>query len=514
MREDHGFLEAVRESPGDDLHRLAWADWLDEAGQADRAEHLRASVQACRLEPSDPQRAALEERADRLLDANEERWLGPLPEVALGWQWHKGCVERLTVRAADLLARGDEVLAAAPVHEMRILGTAADLAQLAAWPGLLRLGSLDLGVKPSPGEPGPSGFALRDIALDAFLSSPNLANVRHLRLSGHDFSNPLIGWMIERGWLGRLRTLDLSGCSSVGNGAARMLAAAEAPLLESLDLRRTNLSPPGAAPLLAASRWPRLARLALPFLLPQAEAASLSIEPSRLMAWQLQELFTLPPPDHLDLADASLTSASVQALALWPGLARVRALSLEDNRLTDTAARHLAASPHPRWLERLGLDGNRIGGPGLQALLSSHCSRGLVSLGLADNHVGRHGAGLLARLTPPRVTRLSLARSNIVPDALAELAASPLAGRLTSLRLDGNPISDEGLHALLAAGPLRLRELSLDYCGLGPGSVDLLCDRALLPHLRHVSARDGHFTNADRKRLRARFGAGWLSGDS
>ena len=30
MDAQRGFLEAVRESPAEDLHRLAWADWLDD----------------------------------------------------------------------------------------------------------------------------------------------------------------------------------------------------------------------------------------------------------------------------------------------------------------------------------------------------------------------------------------------------------------------------------------------------------------------------------------------------
>ncbi len=519
MDEQRGFLEAVRESPGEDLHRLAWADWLDDEGRHGRAEFLRACVHAARLEVTDPHRVSLEDEAARLLDAEERRWLGPLPEIALNWQWRAGCVERVTVRAAALLERGDELLAAAPVREMRVLGTGVELARLAAWPGLARIDTLDLGVRPPPGEPPLTGFSLRDIALDGLLSSPHLAGVRSLRLSGHDFSNPLVGWLIERGWMRRLRSLDLSGCSSFGNGAARMLAAADAPALESLDLRKTNLNPPGAGPVVAAPRWPHLRRLVLPFSLPPEELERmgrperLAVEAGAVASWQISGVMAGPPPEHLNLRASGLSASSLAHIAGWQGLAGVRLLDLDENRLTDTAVKVLAASPHLRVLEHLGLDGNRIGGPGLGTLLHAPAFRGLTALGLGQNFVGGHGASLLASGGLPRLRRLSLANVNLDGDALASLAGSALLRRLAWLRFDGNPFGAHGLERLLKGGPLRVRELHVDACDLNGRAAGLLGDRDFFPHLRFVSARGGHFSGAECARLRKHFGVGWLGGD-
>jgi uncharacterized protein (TIGR02996 family) len=42
-------LSAIRDSPEDDMPRLAFADWLDEHEQPDRAEFIRAQVRAARL---------------------------------------------------------------------------------------------------------------------------------------------------------------------------------------------------------------------------------------------------------------------------------------------------------------------------------------------------------------------------------------------------------------------------------------------------------------------------------
>jgi uncharacterized protein (TIGR02996 family) len=44
-----GLLRAVLEEPGEDAHRLVYADWLDEQGQSDRAEFIRVQVELARL---------------------------------------------------------------------------------------------------------------------------------------------------------------------------------------------------------------------------------------------------------------------------------------------------------------------------------------------------------------------------------------------------------------------------------------------------------------------------------
>ena len=83
MPDEQGFLAAIREAPDDDTPRLIYADWLDDHGDADRAEFIRVQCEAERLGEFDPRRPELEERANELLAAHEKNWLGPLPEGAL-----------------------------------------------------------------------------------------------------------------------------------------------------------------------------------------------------------------------------------------------------------------------------------------------------------------------------------------------------------------------------------------------------------------------------------------------
>src|SRR4051812_45143988 len=91
------FLRAIRDNP-DDAHRLVYADWLDEQGDADRAEFIRLQCRLARLGPDDPARDALEARERALLTAHEAKWLGPLPPEVRDWSFRGGLVDALLVR--------------------------------------------------------------------------------------------------------------------------------------------------------------------------------------------------------------------------------------------------------------------------------------------------------------------------------------------------------------------------------------------------------------------------------
>src|SRR5262245_39486267 len=180
-----GFLDAVRESPEDDLHRLAWADWLDDDGQSERAAFVRAQVHHARL-PDGPPRDALEDEADDLLAAHERRWLDGLAEVALDWPWRRGWVEAVTLFAGR--AREQErLLGAFPVPEVRLVGNEATSTALADWEALHHVEALDLG-RHAADRPGPAIPSYRDSAFRELLASPHLRAVRSLRLGGHELT--------------------------------------------------------------------------------------------------------------------------------------------------------------------------------------------------------------------------------------------------------------------------------------------------------------------------------------
>ena len=114
MHSDRPFLEAIREQPDDDLHRLAWADWLEERGDDDRSAFLRAQLVAARLDETDLALDALEDRADDLLAAHEDEWAGRVGDLASDLGWSRGCIESATLSADVLLDYGDELFETMP----------------------------------------------------------------------------------------------------------------------------------------------------------------------------------------------------------------------------------------------------------------------------------------------------------------------------------------------------------------------------------------------------------------
>lgn len=526
---DHtpAFLQAIREHPDDDLHRLAYADWLDDDGKPDRAAFVRAQLRLAHLPADDPARDALLDESDDLLARHEADWVGPLAELALDWRWHRGCLEHVTLWADALLARGDELFARAAVRSVRLLAEAQDFPRLAGCPHLASLEAIDLGTKPPPGSHAPAPF-FRDRALLPLFVSPHLGRLRRLRLSGLGLEGAVVQALLDTGLFARLERLDLHGNNAIGDRVAHRLAQARAPALRGLHLLKTNLTSAGLRALLAAPGWPAMAELevnaglffARPGQPPGVEALLESPLTPRLELLHLERVVldrldldrllgspSLGPLRQLRLIGCRLSGDDAITLAESPALRGLRRLELADNLLFDQGARAVAASSYLGGLEALGLANNRVGGPGLRAVAAS-LGR-LTELDLSGNYVGTGGAEVLAAKGPPRLERLRLDDADLGPDAARALAASPRLGRLRALGLSSNRISDAGAQALAASPHLaRLRELGLDSNGIdSPGARALLAS----PHLanvRQLGLRNSLITAEERERLRARFGAG------
>jgi uncharacterized protein (TIGR02996 family) len=99
MTRADAFLQAIIENPDDDTPRLVFADWLDENGEPERAEHIRAQCALAGLADDDPRRPALAERAGRLERTHGASWRAALPRLA-GVRWEhfgRGFIEGVGV---------------------------------------------------------------------------------------------------------------------------------------------------------------------------------------------------------------------------------------------------------------------------------------------------------------------------------------------------------------------------------------------------------------------------------
>src|SRR5438552_3447336 len=103
--DQRGFWTAIRRKPEDDVPRLAYADWLDQHGDADRAEFIRVQCALATLgtdrRKGRKERMRLEPREKVLLASHGDRWLVPLRAVLQGsnpWDREDRWLDRLRFR--------------------------------------------------------------------------------------------------------------------------------------------------------------------------------------------------------------------------------------------------------------------------------------------------------------------------------------------------------------------------------------------------------------------------------
>jgi uncharacterized protein (TIGR02996 family) len=149
MTDDQALLAAVLAAPDDDAPRLIYADWLDEHGQAERAEFIRVQCELARVEcpgcrPFYPCREGGLCRKEPLRRREREfgEWYHDGPP---GWLFiiphhhfepsianvplctvRRGFVDEVRCRAADWLKHGDQLAATQPIREVRGTGNRSD----------------------------------------------------------------------------------------------------------------------------------------------------------------------------------------------------------------------------------------------------------------------------------------------------------------------------------------------------------------------------------------------------
>jgi uncharacterized protein (TIGR02996 family) len=123
------FLRAIAAEPDADAPRLVFADWLEEHGEAERAELIRLQVERARLEEGDARQAPLARREQELLAARGDDWLAELPEGMRSWtlrEWpfRRGLPAVVTATLEAFQAHGGELLDTFPVERLRLTGLA------------------------------------------------------------------------------------------------------------------------------------------------------------------------------------------------------------------------------------------------------------------------------------------------------------------------------------------------------------------------------------------------------
>jgi uncharacterized protein (TIGR02996 family) len=245
---DDAFLRAIVARPDDDTPRLVYADWLEEHGDADRAEFIRGQCELERLKAEGRRNLALGRRVRELLAAHADRWTEPLRAAKLRGDWHfrRGFVEGVTMSATRFVRNAAKLFRLAPtVRSARFPDASNEVTALARCKYLARLTELDLrrmcdcGACPIDREladlfasPHAVNLVSLNVAEDRIgedlarllAATKRLASLTALDLSGNPFGPDGVRALVEsRHLMTRLATLDLSRCG-LGNDGAKFLA--------------------------------------------------------------------------------------------------------------------------------------------------------------------------------------------------------------------------------------------------------------------------------------------------
>lgn len=283
-------LQAIESDPEEIAHRLVYADWLDEQGDAAdraRAELIRVQYQLEQADLPAAHRAALQRQEKALLRAHGEAWLGSaLCPPPGGVIWRCGFVSGLNLTAKVLRGSGAGYCAAHPITSVRIRGglshqEVSKLAVCAFWQKVRRL------------EIARMSATLPQL-VELLLNNELLGNLRRLVLSGNRVASH--GATVLARWRGlsRLDTLELNSCA-IGDSGVGALATADLATLRRLEL---SDNPLGNAAASALADSPGLAGLI------QLNLADTRLGPSGARA--LAESPHLGKLQRLDLAGIAL----------------------------------------------------------------------------------------------------------------------------------------------------------------------------------------------------------------
>lgn len=271
---DAAFLQAIRENPDDDAPRLIYADWLEERGQADRAEFIRIQCRLFGIPHTDPAASDLKVRAEELLRTNWQTWVGPLRNVIgsnysrYGESWmreeyhpdglrrfRRGFVDTLALDAERFLHHAKALLALTPLRELRLWGAGHCARALMECPHLAGLETLqfcDYWVAP---------LTARDVP--ALAASPYLHGLIALYLGWNSLGDQGVEALVWAYWLKSLVTLDLSDNGITDAGAYALANCPYLDRLQTLFLRRNDISNHGRTALATSPHLRQVRKLEL-----------------------------------------------------------------------------------------------------------------------------------------------------------------------------------------------------------------------------------------------------------
>jgi uncharacterized protein (TIGR02996 family) len=426
-----GFLDAIVAEPDNDTHRLIYADWLDDQGDADRAAFIRAQCALANLRSGDPEWVEHRVREYELWRANRDAWLAEAPKWTYrrNLKFRRGFPAQIQCGGKEYARHGATLAARSVIDDVFILGPVDEPTRNA--------------LTDSPHLPRLTHFG-HQFSMPGLLRPwlPRMTALRHLFLPCPLYHHPAVTddllSLIRPPHLPALRSLSL--IVSPGHALAQAL---ERPGLTELHLERTGLPASELADLLAAPFIADLRRLWLGDDLSAASCRMLGAMPTLAGLRSLRIRF-------MDQEAA----AGLEALLDSPTLANLTSLHLDN--IDDNALDRLVRSSRTRRLHSLTLWSwySRATPDGVRRLLESGALDNLHRLGSVGLPMDVL-FGVLAN-TPalPRLTHLSFLDSTPTPAQLGALAKSPHRGALRAVSTHDGALFDKYPFAVPTAEPI------------------------------------------------------------
>lgn len=408
--ETRSFLESIVAHPDDDTPRLIFADWLDEHGNGDRAELIRVQVERASLPEWDARQVRLRLRERQLVEQHGQEWKAELPTISgVTWEgFRRGFVAEASFASFAVLGTNASACwAATPLELVSIRWPRGDEASEA--------------IVPIPG--------LRELTITAQLIDYEDTD----RLAGLELLAPL-------------RALTIRNCNLGGDGFRRLVSSPHLANLNTLRVPGNAIGNQGIHALFDAAALTSLAALDL------SETSSYG---RTRRSGRYRE-------------DPIIEATDLAALARWPGLSRLRALSLSGNAVGQRGLRSLLRSPHVTGLKELTLRANGLDGKAMQEFGGARKGLQLDLLDLGENLIEDIGASDLA-LAPclQELKVLHVDRCELALSGARWLVNSPFVGSLRRLNVNNNGFGPEGLYRLLEKKPPWLHTLQMAENDLG-----------------------------------------------
>jgi uncharacterized protein (TIGR02996 family) len=418
MTDRESFVAAIAANPQEDAPRLAFADWIEEQGDATRAGFIRDQVRLARMAPGSEEAKALFRRTAETLKANLPAWIQDACDAfgqPANWWPQRARGPALTLRVGHETQAGSVYVHPEGMPAIRFERGFLEAPEIIPY----RLGNGKAVSRLLAAEPITRvHFRALKPEFASDWSVPELQRIRVLSLFGPLSDDSARALFLRSDW-SALRRLTMEH-----TGTEAMAVLCSAPLAKRLGALAVDWNESG---LTALARYPLDEQLQEFRLNP---GGTTTRGDTTKILERLNALPFRPTLKKLDLAGCTIGDSGLAALARGEVWIRLKALVLDRNRfgdpgwrdfvrgrrtpelkalianrnfLTRDGAVRLAQSPLVETLEWIDLRGNRIDGKGAVELARRLVESPLKKLLLAGNPIGERETATVRKMLGERV---------------------------------------------------------------------------------------------------------------